>query len=164
LRFPAQEPVLFHIGKASAGTVRNVIPEYCKLEGTFRCLNKEVKVDIITLMNTVAKSFEHSHEVDVKISLFSSYDPVVNDEYLTNKLKEHLPTNVGVVDVDYSMTGEDFGFFSGMYPSVLFWLGTNSSDDLHSSQFLPDEKSIDVAMDVYKSILDSYFSHEEKII
>ena len=156
LRFPAQEPVLFHIGKASAGTVRNIIPEYCKLEGTFRCLNNEVKNDIIALMNTVAKSFEHSHEVEIKVSLLSSYDPVVNDEYLTDKLIEHLPTTVSHIDVDYSMTGEDFGFFSGMYPSVLFWLGTNSNEDLHSSKFLPDEKSIDTALEVYKSILDSY--------
>jgi len=113
-------------------------------------------------MNTVAKSFENSHEVDVKISLLSSYEPVVNDEYLTNKLIEHLPTNVGVIYVDYSMTGEDFGFFSGMYPSVLFWLGTNSNGDLHSNNFLPDKKSIDVAIEVYKSILNSYLSHEDK--
>jgi N-acetyldiaminopimelate deacetylase len=155
VRFPAQEPVLFHIGKANAGTVRNIIPEYCKLEGTFRCLSKEIKNDIITLMNTVAKSIEHSHDVDVKVSLLSSYDPVVNDEYLTNKLIENLPNCVSVIDVDYSMTGEDFGFFSGMYPSVLFWLGTNSNEDLHSSRFLPDEKSIDTALEVYKSILES---------
>ena len=155
VKFPAQEPILFHVGKIKAGTVRNIIPEYCRYEGTFRCLSKDIKEEIKALMYLVAKSIELSHDVEVKINLLSSYDPVINDEYVVNKLIKHLPATINVVEVDYSMTGEDFGFFSGMYPSVLFWLGTNCDEDLHSSKFLPDEKCIDVALEVYKSILEN---------
>ena len=155
VKFPAQEPILFHVGKIKAGTVRNIIPEYCRYEGTFRCLSKDIKEEIKALMYLVAKSIELSHDVEVKINLLSSYDPVINDEYVVNKLIKHLPATINVVEVDYSMTGEDFGFFSGMYPSVLFWLGTNCDEDLHSSKFLPDEKCIDIALEVYKSILEN---------
>ncbi|MCL1827329.1 MAG: amidohydrolase [Candidatus Cloacimonetes bacterium] len=152
-RFPAQEPILFHIGKASAGTVRNIIPETCTFEGTFRCLKTEVKQKIINIMETVAESVEKSHEVAVKISFLCSYAPVDNDENLTNHFVKNIPADIVLHQAETSMIGEDFGYFSQLFPSVMFWLGTNSTEDLHSSKFLPDEKSIDVALEIYKCIL-----------
>jgi N-acetyldiaminopimelate deacetylase len=152
-KFPIQDPIIFHIGKATAGNVRNIISEYCKLEGTFRCLKKDIKEKVLDLMNSVAKSIENSHELDTKITLLCTYDPVINDEKLTQTFLKKLPKDIKVVNVDYSMTGEDFGFFTSLYPSLLFWLGTNSPEDLHSDKFLADEKSIDVALNIYKSLL-----------
>jgi N-acetyldiaminopimelate deacetylase len=154
-RFPAQEPVIFHVGKATAGTVRNITPEYCKLEGTTRSIKQEVRNEVNEIMKTVAKSIELSHDVSININLLSSYDPVINDDKLTAEFIKSLPVDIKVENVDYSMTGEDFGFFSGMYPSVLFWLGADADADLHSSKFLPDEKCIDIALSIYKNILNN---------
>jgi N-acetyldiaminopimelate deacetylase len=154
-KFPAQEPVIFHVGKITAGTVRNIIPDYCKFEGTTRTIKKEVKEQLNALLFKIAEQIEKTHEVSVKVNLLTSYDPVINDEDLTNRFIDNLPSNVNVVQVDYSMTGEDFGFFSGLYPSVLFWLGSDTNDDLHSNRFLPDEKSIDVGLSIYINILKS---------
>jgi N-acetyldiaminopimelate deacetylase len=152
-RFPAQEPIIFHIGKVESGTVRNITPDHCKLEGTFRCLDKSVKDDIIKYMRIVAKSIENSHDVEVKIILLSSYDPVINDDKLTELFINNLPDDVNVVTVNYSMTGEDFGFFSGMYPSVMFWLGTNCDEDLHSNKFLPDDGCIEVGLKIFEKVI-----------
>ena len=60
--FPVQEPIIFHIGKVSAGQVRNIIPNYCLFEGTFRCLKKEIKEKVLLLMNDVAESLKLSHK------------------------------------------------------------------------------------------------------
>ena len=152
-RFPAQEPIIFHIGKMTAGTVRNIIPEFCSFEGTFRCLKKDIREKMIELMNSVAQSIEISHGVKVNITILCSYDPVINDEKLTESFIKTLPSDIAIHTAETSMVGEDFGFFSGMYPSVMFWLGTDCPEDLHSSKFLADEKSIDVALNVYKNIL-----------
>lgn len=154
-RYPAQEPVIFHVGKVNAGTVRNIIPDYCKLEGTTRCLKKDIKESLNILITAVAKSLEISHDVQVSVTFLSSYDPVVNDINLVDKLVKNIPDSVRIIEVECSMTGEDFGFFSGMYPSVLFWLGTDGGEDLHSNKFLPDEKCIGVALNVYKNILEN---------
>ena len=161
-RFPAQEPVIFHIGKITAGTVRNIIPQHCKLEGTTRCLKKEVRQEINEILFNVASSIEQMHDVKVKVTLLSSYDPVVNDSDLVNRLQQNIPPDINVEVVECSMTGEDFGFFSSLYPTVLFWLGCRNSDskilpvpDLHASNFLPDEKCIISALNIYKSILDN---------
>jgi len=156
-RFPAQDPILFHIGKVMAGNVRNIIPDYCKFEGTFRCLKKEIRDSINSLLHKVAEGITTVHDIEVKITALSSYDPVINDEYLTKMLINNIPKDIIIHEVDYSMTGEDFGFFSSMYPSVLFWLGTNSNEDLHSNKFLPDEKSIDIALKIY---IDGIISSE----
>ena len=153
-RFPAQEPIIFHVGKVAAGNVRNIIPDLCVFEGTVRCLKKEVKIQIIDLMFCVGKSLELSHDVLVNISLLSSYDPVVNDKDLTKHLIKNIPDGINVIDVEYSLTGEDFGFFSELFPIVLFWLGTDAHEDLHSNRFLPDEKSIDVGLKVLKEIVN----------
>ena len=152
-RFPIQEPIIFHIGKIISGTVRNIIPETCRMEGTFRCLKKNIQDGVIQLMNEVSRSIEQTHQVQIIIDLLCSYEPVINNEQLVTQLIQNIPEKISVIHTDYSLTGEDFGFFSNMFPSVLFWLGTNSSEDLHSAKFLADEKSIDVGIDVFKSIL-----------
>ena len=152
-RFPAQEPVIFHIGKVTAGTVRNITPDYCRFEGTFRCLKQEVKEKIVKIMRAVCKSIETSHEVKVNIKLLSSYVPVINDENLTKAFIERVPKDVKVVNVEYSMVGEDFGFFTNMYRSVFFWLGADAKGDLHSTTFLPDEKCIDMGVRVLTQLI-----------
>jgi len=152
--FPPQEPVIFHIGHVNAGRVRNAIPEYCKLEGTTRCLKTEIRDELNELMYTVAKSIEISHRVQIKITLLQTYAPVINDPQTTEDFIWHLPPDIKVCQTEYSMTGEDFGFFTQLYPSVMFWLGTDSAEGLHSSRFLPDERSIDIGLKAMTSIIE----------
>jgi N-acetyldiaminopimelate deacetylase len=147
------EPVIFHIGKIESGNVRNAVPDYCKLQGTTRCVKKEVKTEIINIMNEVKQEIELNTGVNIKINLMASYDPVVNDLELTEQLIKLIPQNIKVNKVETSLTGEDFGFFSSIYPSVLFWLGTNSKYDLHSDKFLPDFECINTALEIYKKLI-----------
>jgi N-acetyldiaminopimelate deacetylase len=53
------------------------------------------------------------------------------------------------------MTGEDFGYFSHLYPSLLFWLGTSEKEktDLHSLYFLPSEKCIEIGLSILKKFI-----------
>jgi N-acetyldiaminopimelate deacetylase len=54
------------------------------------------------------------------------------------------------------MTGEDFGFFTTLYPSLLFWLGAGETEyDLHSDRFLPDENCIPVGVRVMGEIIQN---------
>ena len=152
-QFPPQESIVFHIGKVISGSVRNSIPDYCRFEGTFRCLKKEIKESILDIMEKTARSLEDITETKIFIKKLCSYDPVINDDILTKWFIDTLPKDIVVHNVETTMTGEDFGFFSSMFPSVLFWLGTDSDEDLHSNKFLPDEKSIDVGLRIYERII-----------
>jgi len=153
-RFPPQEPVIFHIGHVAAGRVRNSIPDYCRLEGTTRSLKTQIRDAINDLMLSVTKSIESSHGVRIRITLLQTYAPVINDPQTTEEFIKNLPPDIKVCSTEYSMTGEDFGFFTELYPSVMFWLGTDTAEDLHSKRFLPNERSIDIGIQAMASIVE----------
>ena len=58
------------------------------------------------------------------------------------------------------MTGEDFGYFSHLYPSFMFWLGTLRGEryGLHHPKFLPDDSIIGIGINAFKEILNNEIS------
>lgn len=140
----ASEQVIFNIGEMQAGTIRNIIPDKCTLKGTHRTLNKTTRDLINAEINNQAFQIARLHNLDYKFNLLCTYDPVVNDAKLYEQLKKAC-ANLAVEFIESKtyMTGEDFGFFTSLYPGLLFWLGAGEdAHDLHSNQFLPDENCI----------------------
>lgn len=150
--FPPDKNYLFHIGKINGGKIRNIVADECTVEGTLRVLK-----DMDELMNLISKSAELSarhYGVTEEVKFLGTYDAVVNSPRLYNKLKANLPTGIEHIEAVPALTGEDFGFFTSRYEGLLFWLGCgDSSYDLHSPYFLPDEKAILTGLEVFKSLL-----------
>jgi N-acetyldiaminopimelate deacetylase len=151
------EQVIFNIGVMNSGTIRNVIPDRCIFQGTHRSLSVKVRNLINSEIKSIAESVATKYDLQYKLDLLCSYDPVINDETLLNTLKLVCSkTEVEFVESITYMTGEDFGYFTTMYPSLLFWLGAGKdSGDLHSNTFLPDEKCIPIGIKVFKAIIDT---------
>ena len=143
------ERVIYHIGKVQGGSIRNVIADSCILEGTHRSLNSQTrdKMNQLTLDNA-QKAAKHSG-ADFQVDLLCSYDAVVNNAAWVEKLKQ-LCNSVGIQfsEAEIAMTGEDFGFFSTLYPGLLFWLGSGCSQALHSPGFFAQNQSIDVGVKI----------------
>ena len=139
-----EEPLIFHVGKISSGAIRNIIADKCKLEGTHRTLSvarkKQLNQMIVDCANRVAKEEQLLCDVD----FLCSYEPVVNDPELYERFVETCKNHsVDFIPSPIYMTGEDFGFFTTLYPGLLFWLGANDPDhDLHSGTLLPDDACI----------------------
>jgi N-acetyldiaminopimelate deacetylase len=51
------------------------------------------------------------------------------------------------------MTGEDFGFFTTLYPGLLFWLGSGCSYPLHSDKFLPRDECLEIGVKIMSAFL-----------
>ncbi len=149
------EPVIFNIGEMKAGTVRNVIPDKCILKGTHRTLNKSTRDMINAEINNLADQIAHLHKLEYRFNLLCTYDPVMNDSALYQQLKAAC----SALAIDFTesitfMTGEDFGFFTSLYPGLLFWLGAGlDAHDLHSNQFLPDENCIPTGINILYSFV-----------
>ncbi len=142
-RFPATDAVVFYVGTLNAGTVRNAVPKHCIMKGTTRSLSRANWQKMNDLMTETAKLTAGMHDVEYKVTLHSTYDPVVNSEKLYNKFLEQLPQEIRHIEASTVMTGEDFGFFTTRYDGLLFWLGAGEyAGDLHSDRFLPDERCI----------------------
>jgi len=58
-------------------------------------------------------------------------------------------------ECNYTMTGEDFGYFTTFYKGLLFWLGSGDMENnLHSDKFLPKSEAIEVGVDVMWRLLN----------
>jgi N-acetyldiaminopimelate deacetylase len=149
----ARDRVIFHIGKMEAGTIRNVVPDLCRLEGTHRSLDKGVRDRINELILASAAACKQEFGVEYGADFLCSYDPVVNDGKLAEALREVCSREgYSFQEAETAMTGEDFGFFTSIWPGLLFWLGSGCNEPLHSDKFLPDEACIPVGVDIMAAL------------
>ncbi len=148
-RFPATDSVVFYVGTMNAGTVRNAVAKHCVMKGTTRSLSRENWKQMNDLMEATARTTAEMHDVGYKVTLHSTYDPVINSEKLYGAFQDRLPEGVRHIEAETVMTGEDFGFFTTRYDGLLFWLGAGeNAGDLHSDRFLPDEHCIETGVNV----------------
>lgn len=138
------DQVIFNIGELQSGTVRNIIPDKCVLKGTHRTLNKETKDLINSEITKLAAEIASRHKLKFEFTPLCTYAPVVNDRHLYEQLiKACSALAIDFQESKIYMTGEDFGFFTSLYPGLLFWLGAGeNAHDLHSDRFLPDANCI----------------------
>lgn len=143
------ERLIFHVGKMNAGKVRNIIADECLLQGTHRTLNVQTRQTINELIQSHAGLAADRFHAKAELKLLGTYDPVVNDAALLGRLKEHCAAlEYKFIEAETVMTGEDFGFFTSLYPGLLFWLGSGCDQALHSECFLPDDGCINVGIDL----------------
>lgn len=148
------ERLIFHVGKMQAGRIRNVIADACTLEGTHRTLNKECRDRINALIIHHAEKCADALGAKAEVDLLGSYDAVVNDAGLLDQLRQAcMSLQHTFVEAETVMTGEDFGFFTSLYPGLLFWLGSGSEHPLHSPQFMPQDECIAVGIEVMYSLV-----------
>ncbi|MCK5051433.1 MAG: amidohydrolase [Candidatus Cloacimonetes bacterium] len=155
--FPIGKPVICAFGKMNAGVVMNAVPAECRLEGTFRAYTNENHEILKALIENVKSKIAKKYGVDTEIIYKAYYKEVINDEILFRKLKRKAE-EMGIIfkEAEKVFTGEDFGFFTEKYSGLLFWLGVGNEDDnadLHSPQFLPDEKAIDIGIELFFQLI-----------
>lgn len=154
--FTESNRAICEFGKMQAGTVMNAIAADCTLDGTMRAFDKE---DWKILNEVVVNSARNSAEkYDLKYELIykSFYKCVENNPDLYNKLKQiSTDLKINFEEADAVFTGEDFGYFAQKYAGLLFWLGVHSGRemDLHSSDFLPDERAIDLGVNLFFNLI-----------
>ncbi len=151
--FAATNPVIFHIGKITGGQVRNALASSCLLQGTHRTLDKLSWTRMNDLIRNCCDAISNIHQTEIKPEFLSTYDPVLNSPEIYHKFKQNLPSDIVFTEAETVLTGEDFGFFTSIYPGLLFWLGAGTGGELHSPFFLPNDKCIKTGIDVLFSTL-----------
>jgi len=149
------EPFIFGIGKYISGNVRNITPGYAKLEGTIRGLSEKKVLQFLDEVRKILHEVKTETDVDIKLTNGAHYPEVINDRTIFKKLSEKISGKFNFINCGYTMTGEDFGFFSHKWSSFMFWLGTNTGKKygLHNPYFLPPDDVIEIGKNVFKEIL-----------
>lgn len=141
------EPKIFAgFGKVFGGNARNIVADTFELQGTVRSESLEkAKIAIDKISEIAQKSCE---KIGTTFSLRkgSVYPQVKVDEKIFESFKNAISKSEFKLDLcEMKYTGEDFGFFSLEYPSLMFWAGTfmgKNKAGLHNPLFLPDDMVI----------------------
>ncbi|GAX89573.1 N-acetyldiaminopimelate deacetylase [Effusibacillus lacus] len=138
------------IGRIESGTRQNIIAEKARLEGTIRTLSVESMEQVKSRIEAVVSGIEAGFGCKAEIDYGSNYRQVYNDEQETREFMDWLQSTgtATLVECREAMTGEDFGYFLAGIPGFMFWLGAETPYGLHHSRMEPDERAIDVALEV----------------
>lgn len=147
---PAAIPSVLSFGNIQASDgATNIIPHTVKLEGTFRTMDENWRKKAHAQMQKIVDSIAVGTGTKCEMNIVSGYPVLYNHLQHTNQLKKFAAEIVGenkVSDLDIRMTSEDFAYFSQLYPSVFYRLGTGfetgETHNLHSSKYDSNENAL----------------------
>ncbi|AKI98276.1 hypothetical protein IX53_05320 [Kosmotoga pacifica] len=154
-----ENPHVLTVGKISGGHRKNIIADFTTLEGTYRVMEMADKDKIDRLMSRLVKEIAGFWGIEGELNFMAHYPTTVNSGELLGKLKKAAETSgLQFLKCDPKLTGEDFGFFSHRYPSLLYWLGCGTDTmryDLHTPEFLPPDDVIEKGITCMYNLLMS---------
>jgi N-acetyldiaminopimelate deacetylase len=154
--YPNGKEVICEFGQMEAGTAMNAIAAHCILQGTMRSFHDESYKKVRSILEKTVRASAEKHRVKSEIVYKCFYKHVVNHQKLYENF-QYVVAKLGYENIpaEAVFTGEDFGYFAERYPGLLFWLGVHSGTemDLHSVDFLPDEKAIDVGVNILFNLI-----------
>lgn len=145
-------PCVLSFGKVEANGATNVIPNSVQVQGTFRTMDEEWRMEAHAIIKKMAEELATSMGGSCDFRVDVGYPFVYNDEVVTDKARQAAIDFLGkdnVVDLDMRMTGEDFSFFTQHMPGCFYRLGVGNKDKginsgLHTPTFNVDESCLDV--------------------
>ncbi|MBN2279945.1 MAG: amidohydrolase [Candidatus Marinimicrobia bacterium] len=148
-------PILFGVGKVESGKVRNIVPDFAKLEGTIRSFELTKTQDYIKKLETILEAIKISTGVAFKITHGINHKEVINSPKLFELAKTRLAEKFAFRTIEIKMTGEDYGFIAERFPSLMMWLGSRTGEfhGLHHPKFLPDDSIIEDGIEVFNLLV-----------
>lgn len=151
------DTLVITIGKMEAGTRFNVIAGEAVLEGTARSFSKEVWEKIPEQLERVINSTCDAYGATAEIELNRATPPLVNDEKISEILKNSVEKLYGVEAVTkYEKTpgGEDFAYFTQKVPGALAFVGIRNDEKgidapHHNEKFDMDERGLEIGTNLY---------------
>ena len=142
------------VSSFSAGDAANVVPGTARVSGTLRSLDDHTRDLLQSRLRETADHIAHSHGcvADTQVTVG---EPVLrNDPALAEATNTQLTARgVEVSRSLRSLGADDFAFFAECWPSIMLFVGTSSTERLHSPTFLPSD---DAVRAVAEAMLSAY--------
>lgn len=151
------ESSVITIGRMEGGSIRNIIAENVKLEGTMRTFDPEVYKHMKQRMCDIAKGFELAYNCKIDVEINDSYPAVNNDKKLYEEFVK-VVDNDKIVQLPPLMIAEDFSYYQQQVPGLFIMLGSRNEEKgfvngLHNINFNFDEEIFGDALEVYLKVL-----------
>ncbi len=137
------------VGKIAAGSANNIIAECCRLSGTIRSFNVEVRSVVRKRLEDIVRHTCELYGCDYKLQYVEGYPPVVNDEAEAGRvlriIADQLP-DTAAGPCERIMAGEDFSYYLEQRPGCFFFVGAGVSEGTsaphHHPKFDIEEKAM----------------------
>jgi amidohydrolase len=151
------ETAVITVGKFTAGSAANIIPEEARLEGTIRALRETIRNQVIERLREIIRGIEETFRVSCGFELHEGMPACVNNEGVSRFLYDVASKVLGSGKVNYvpPVTGsEDFALFAIERPSAIIRLGCGNSKKgfvhpLHSPHFDVDEEVLSIGVRLF---------------
>lgn len=122
-----KEAVVITVGKITAGTRQNIIPEQAEMLGTLRTLDHDMRTQVMQRMQEMTSAIAKAYGGEATLTFHDYYYPITyNDPELTTQMLSSLKNAAGdenVLLIDAITGAEDFSFFQKEVPGLYYFLG-----------------------------------------
>lgn len=140
------QSIVITIGKMNSGTRYNIVAEECVLEGTCRTFSPEIRDLAEQRLEKVLEGICISSGCTGVLNYERGYPALINNEEIIKYIRSTIEENFGkddIINVEPSMTAEDFSQYLLEKPGALLWIGTTKDGEekypLHNSHYCPNE-------------------------
>ena len=153
------DPSVVTVGRITAGTTNNVIPETAFIEGTIRAVSERTRSKVRDGIRRVAEGVAAAHDAQVAVEFRDGYPVTVNNpgsaDFSLGVARELLGKNSVIEMPNPVMGAEDFSYVLNRVPGAMMFLGGTPMDrDLskaapnHSNRVYFDEAAMVQGMSV----------------
>ena len=146
-----KDPAVFTVGKFTAGTTFNVIPDSAVLLGTVRSFDAEVRKSMPERMERIIKGLAAAMRFEYELKYHWSYPPTLNHKAPNDIVRAVGAATLGaenVIEHDVVMWAEDMAFMQEVRPGAYFIVGARGGEATsfphHNARFDIDERSLEV--------------------
>ena len=154
------DPSVVTIGRITAGTTNNVIPESAEIYGTIRAVSEGTRSKVHDGIRRVAEGIASAHGLGVEVTIDVGYPVTFNDDDFadfTMDLATELIGDKQVVRLPHPVMGaEDFSYVLQQIPGAMVFLGATPLDrnpakaaPNHSNRVFFDEDCLTTGISLY---------------
>ncbi len=160
-RIDVFDPSVVTVGRITAGTTYNVIPETAEILGTIRAVSERTRSKVHDGVRRVAEGIAAAHEVSVEVQITHGYPVTVNDVEAARRSLDVAHATVRgrgrVAELPNPIMGaEDFSYVLQRIPGVMMFLGGTPTDrdpatapPNHSNRVMFDEQAMATGIATY---------------
>jgi amidohydrolase len=154
------DPSVVTVGRITAGTTNNVIPEMAEIEGTIRAVSERTRAKVHDGIRRVADGIAGAHGCECEVLIDIGYPVTTNDDRFAEFASGMAADVVGadkVVQLPHPVMGaEDFSYLLQNVPGAMMFLGgtphdrnPNTAAPNHSSRVYFDEAAMTSGISLY---------------
>jgi len=159
------DSVVVTIGKISAGTATNVIPDTAILEGTARTLHDQSRLKVHQAVERRCTGVAEANACELRFDWIEGYPPTINDprmaEYVAKIARQTFGPDHYYPIPRPSMGGEDFAYYLEKVPGCFFLVGVEPLDrdvypSLHSDRYDFTDAAVAVGLRMFVELVKGF--------